>query len=619
MPSLKAQRYNHNPQLAEFIENELHYLDFEQAIDFYKEFTDKTKNLDDLAFLACNDRFFLLAHMLNRHDIVHPWLYDRCREVEANPDGWLDLWARYHYKSTIITFAGVIQEILIDPELTVAIFSHTQPIAKAFLEQIKRELEANGKLKEVFDDVLFANPQAESPRWSAEGIIVKRLSNPREATVEAHGLVDGQPISRHYSLLVYDDVVTEKSVTNPDQITKTTRMWELSDNLSTHLGARKWHAGTRYHHGDTYGIILERKALRERRYAATDDGTLKGNPIFLSQKRWNEVKTAQKSTVAAQMLLNPTAGNEQIFLSEWFSGYETVPAMMNVYILCDPSKGKKKHSTRSGSESDNTAIAVIGIDQGGNKYLLDGYCHRMKLSTRYSFIKELHKKWSSFPGVQVVKVGYEQYGQQVDLEVLEEYMERDRVYFEIEELNFPREGLHSKKHRVERLEPDVKTGRFRMPALVHHPDMVPPAMENNPIPAIDRQIGITPGTVYWSAWTQEDYDAWAAAGKANNPAVGQIMYRPLRGLTKAQRWMKDTQQSHRIVTPLRRLDEDGNIYDLTRVFMEEARFFPFAPHDDLIDAVSRIYDIEPCSPVAFESIMTEASQEDQYGVPGGDD
>jgi hypothetical protein len=608
MRHLRALRYNHNPQLAEFIKSKLFYLDFDGAIDFYATIGN---NRDDMALLGCNDRFYLLAKLLNRVDIVHPWLYDRCREVELHPDGMLDLWARFHYKSTIITFGGIIQEVLIDPNLCVAIFSHTQPIAKAFLEQIKREFEENKKLQLVYDDVLWTNPRQEAAKWSSEeGIILKRTANPREATVEAHGLVDNQPISRHYNLLVYDDVVTEKSVTSPEMITKTTRMWELSDNLSTHKGSRKWHAGTRYHHGDTYGIILDRKALKERRYAATDDGTLKGTPIFLTPARWAEIKTSQRSTVSAQMLLNPVAGNEAIFLSEWFTGYEVFPAMMNIYILCDPSKGRRTSSRSTGS--DRTAIAVIGIDPGGNKYLLDGYCHRMRLSQRYAFIKALYEKWCAFPGVQVVKVGYEQYGQQVDLEVLEEYMQRDKTYFEVEELNFPREGMNSKKHRVERLEPDMKSGRFLMPAVVFHPEVVP--VDHNVIaPQTRFQVGVNRGDCLWTVWTQQDQDKAQSEGQPLKHTVGQIIYRPLRAITSRQRFCEKTQQHYRIVRPLRRIDEDGNVYDLTRVMMEEARFFPFAPHDDLIDAASRIFDMEPAMPVAHESLATEASPEDDFG------
>jgi hypothetical protein len=136
----------------------------------------------------------LLRYGLGRADAANQWVFDRCLEVMESPDGHLDLWAREHYKSTIITFALSIQNILRNPETTIGIFSHTRPIAKAFLRQIKQEFERNERLKRWFPDVLWADPSKESPKWSEdEGITVKRKSNPKEATVEAWGLVDGQP------------------------------------------------------------------------------------------------------------------------------------------------------------------------------------------------------------------------------------------------------------------------------------------------------------------------------------------------------------------------------------------------------------------------------------------
>ena len=568
MRPLRGIRYAEGASIAlkEFIQKELHYLAFKEAIDFYARTVPRIR-ARDRALLGCNDRFFLLTALCRREDMVHPWIYDRCREVEAEPDGYLDLWARGHGKSSVGTFAGVIQEILIDPEIRIGIFGNTQEISRPFLAQIKEELERNDELKRLYPDVLWERPAQEAPSWSLDkGIIVKRAGNPKEATVEAHGVIDAQPTGRHFPLLVFDDIITEKNVTNPDQIKKATERVELSDNLGVLEGTRKWYFGTRYSFADSYAHLMEHGIVKPRIYPATDNGKLDGKPVLLSEKDWAEKKRAQRSTVAAQMLLNPLAGTENTFRVHWLRPYWVRPYMMNVYIMGDPSKGKSK-------SSDRTALVVVGIDANGNKYLLDGYCHRMPLSQRWENLKNLHKRWSQMPGVQHIKVGYERYGQQTDEEYFEEKMRLEGKRFEIIELSWTREaGRESKVARVERLEPDFREGSFLIPAKIWHP-----AMEQ------------TQGRARWVLQPGSDEIFYG-------PYLGQHQYEG-RAIANGEHW--------RIMHPIIRKDEDGSLYDLVRVFFEEYRFFPFSPRDDLIDAMSRIYDMEPMAATKFERVEVE--------------
>lgn len=498
--------------------------------------------------LARADRYYLLAVLLHRPDVMHPWLYARCREVEANPDGYLDLWAREHYKSTIITFAGAIHEIVKDPEVTIGIFSHTNPVATKFLDQIKLELENNELLKTTFPDIFWRHPRAESTRWSKEtGIVVKRLSNSKEATVEAHGLVDGQPTGAHFSLRIYDDVVTIESVSTPEQVAKTTAAHALSSNLGAKQEdgtMRAWHVGTRYSFADTYHDILERKSLVPRIHPATEDGTADGKPVFMTPAGWKQKKLEQPMAIlAAQMLVNPAAGNQAMFAGLTPRFIDIRPATLNVYILCDPASSRKKGS-------DRTAIAVMGIAQGGTKWLLDGYHHRMKLAERWACVKLLRRHWMHQPGVQMVKVGYERYGSTADLEYFEEQMERDRDAWEIEELAWPRDGPGAKLDRIQRLEPDFRNGKI------------------------------------WLAYDAIDPDG--------NPYM-----------TKNQARVTAQGQGFRVFKPTKRRDEDGNIYSLNKTLLSEYALYPFSPHDDLLDAVSRIYDIDPTEPIIIDDSMLE--------------
>jgi hypothetical protein len=443
--------------------------------------------------------FLLLTVGLNRLDVARPWLYERCVELQEEPDGCLDLWARGHYKSTLGTFGRTLMDILAshgdDPlpewaalghEPTFAIFSHTRPIAKAFLRQIKVELQRNELLKYLYPDILYEVPERHSPRWSEDaGLVVKRNSNPKEATLEAHGLVDAQPTSRHFSVLIYDDVVVRDSVTTPEMIEKTTEAWELSLNLGD-ANPRKRYYGTRWHFADTYRAMMERGAAKPRIHPATTDGTLTGPPVLLTPEELaQKVREMGPYSASSQLLLNPVMDSKQRFLREWFDHRYQADRVgwqaMNRALVCDPASGKKG--------SDYSAMCVVGIGPDGNWYWLDGVRDRLTLQQRAAEYLRLHRRW------RPQYCGYEEYGLQADIAYLEERQDRETYRFEI----VPLKGKLSKFDRVNRMIPLCADGHLWLPEAIFRTssegkleDLVLTTIEQEflawPVPAHDDMI-----------------------------------------------------------------------------------------------------------------------------------
>jgi phage terminase large subunit-like protein len=411
------------------------------------------------------DLYYLLRYVMGRADIEHPWMLKRVREIQNDPDGRVDLWARDHRKSTCITYALTIQDILAshgdDPlpkwggmEPTFGIFSHTRGIASEFVRQIKTELQSNVILIGLFPDVLYDNAERDAPRWSVQnGLTVKRKSNPKEATVEGWGLVDGQPTGKHFNVLIYDDVVVPESVSTPEMIEKTTKAWELSQNLGDR-NPRMRGIGTRYHFADTWRAIIDRGALNPRIHPATDDGTPAGRPVFLTpgelaKKRQN----MGPYTFSAQMLLNPIAESRQTFQRAWFDKRFDYGALdhkaMNRALICDPASEKKKRS-------DWTTMCVIGLGPDDNVYLLDFLRDRLTLKERGSEYLRLHKKWKP------QYAAYEEYGLQADIEYIKILQEQKTYHFEITKVA----GRLSKPDRINRLIPVCADDRFYMPEAI---------------------------------------------------------------------------------------------------------------------------------------------------------
>lgn len=344
------------------------------------------------------------------------------------------------HNSTIITYGLNIQHILKDPNVRIGIFSHTRGIAKAFLRRIKVTLEENKFLKQIFPDILYDNPSSQSPKWSEdEGIVVKRDTVFQEATVEAWGLVDGQPTSKHYSVLNYDDVVTEKSVSTPDQLAKIDTCFKLSLNLGTADGIIRI-IGTTYHFADQYEKMKEEGGWKVRIHESERPD---GRPVLLSEERLAFLRRKLGPYVySCQHLLTPIAKKDQKFRPEWLQYYRILPKNLLLILICDPANTKKVK--RSGS--DYTVFWLWGIDSRGNKFLVDAVRDRLTLTERWTTLKGFIQR---YPNIH--RIGYEQYGMTSDIAYFREMMEVESFFFrEPDELSG---NQLSKEDRITRLIP----------------------------------------------------------------------------------------------------------------------------------------------------------------------
>lgn len=365
--------------------------------------------------IACiSDLWFILYFVMRIPTANHPFVVKACKDVQFGPPNrTIDLWAREHFKSSIITIAESIHKILRDPEKRIGIFSYSRPAAISFLRAIKFTLESSALLKGCFPDVLYVNPHTEAFKWSeSDGIYVRRKSGAKEATVEAYGLLEGMPVGKHYTDRVYDDVETPDMTYTPEITQKLKDMFDMSQNLGTLDGVHRV-VGTPYSHEGLLMYLADKKdASNESLYTlrkkpATDDGTPNGQPLLLPESRMVELRT-NKSQFYSQQLVDPTPQGTQQMRYEHIKGVWAgdVPPDLYKFMTVDPA-GQRKDRV-----GDSWAILVCGVepcmnDNGASDlYILDIVCEPL---TEVEAIDTVVKMYSR--NGRILKIGVEKTGQ----------------------------------------------------------------------------------------------------------------------------------------------------------------------------------------------------------------
>ena len=320
-------------------------------------------------------------------DLYYPTHKALCNFIEKNaregqkclillPRGWI--------KSYIFTVAWSIQRMLRNMQAGIRehtiISNATIGNAKEFLEKIKYNLKYNELLYGLFSEFLYKDPDNDAERWTQDEI---QLHGNRIET----GSVEGNLVSRHYKIMINDDLVNRDNSLTADQINKVIDWWKLAQSLLLPTGIEVM-IGTRWQFDDLYGHMIDNfikvpKEIRERaksenlvewdcgRYhlfqmSCWEDPIARTGstfPTMFPEERLKEIEAEQSDRFGGQYLNDPLAMTRNPFKPSWFNRRwieGEIPPVVNTIMLIDPSGVAKDTSDWSGA-----VVIDIGSDKKG--------------------------------------------------------------------------------------------------------------------------------------------------------------------------------------------------------------------------------------------------------------
>ena len=331
------------------------------------------------------------------------WFHQEWLELQLTSRQNLVLAPRGHGKSTICTVSYPLWRLLRNPDLRVLIVSNTRAQACAIFREIRSHLESNPWVRNRFGNL------AGSP-WSDDQLNLSlRRRVGKEANLTALGVL-GPVISRHYDLIILDDIVDEQNATSLARRERLAVWFYRALMPCLEPGGEIHIIGTRYHHLDLYGQLIRHEFKdRHKIYRAlheTDEGEAALWPgkfplELLREKRKNAGLAIFNSQYQNDVELMKGA----IFRPEWINYFDSPPAGLEKIIGIDLAISAK-------DSGDYFAMVVVGRDKkAGRIYVLDAYRGRLSFSNQIASALKYHRKHDAVNS-PVIRVAVESNGYQ---------------------------------------------------------------------------------------------------------------------------------------------------------------------------------------------------------------
>ena len=351
---------------------------------------------------------------------------------------------RRHLKSSVSTIAfplWVMTRRVVhgqDPSDRVAIVSSTKTNAQRFLRAIKAVVESNPVFQGFFPELVpqFGNDDV----WNSEEVIFPRKAATPDPSIDTLG-TGGKATSRHYDIVIEDDLINEENYDSPGAIEKAIESHKLNKNLLEsprdihHVVENSWAPYDLNRHivdKEPQVAVFSRSSYgwnetRSRHLSPQVEALLRahepGTPIW--PRRFDAAALARLlqelgPRIFSAQYLNAPSDPEVVDFKEEHLRYfefnakgdirvlatrgvelEVVPrSSLSVCGAWDPALEAKSSACRS-------AVTVVGVDPKDRVFLLEVYARRREPLEMIDDVLRLAQKWQPDLGFAIEKVAFQ--------------------------------------------------------------------------------------------------------------------------------------------------------------------------------------------------------------------
>ena len=363
----------------------------DELIDVFSHYKSMSNELLRRAILE-NDRIDLLATQVLGYEIVP--LHLAMLQWQFKHPHSIQLVFRGAGKTTTCTVAKCIHYLLKDPNLRICLASKSIGNSESFLKEIKAHFENNRRLEEIFG--VYFDPRRVIKWDNREIEILPRTKHTKEASITCVG-VEGTIVSKHYDIIISDDLVDEDNARTKHMRDKT-KTWYYQtldpclmppDPDTPHRGEHHI-LGTRYHYDDLYGHLISNEMEGCNQIIRALDEKDRSPWPERYPPSWFKLKKENSGTIIfnAQYQCDTEAMKGEVFEYDDCQVIDDseIPNKLRIYTGTDLAVTEK-------TKNDQFAQVAIGKDKAKNIYVLDFFLGHIGWAKQFERSKAFYAKW----------------------------------------------------------------------------------------------------------------------------------------------------------------------------------------------------------------------------------